>query len=274
MGKYNVVDRNGFARQNLNLQDAIDNGSWLPWLEDILKWCLMALYAVLPNYGIAIILLTLIVKLLTFPLTKKSSEAQVRMQAFQPKIQELQAKYKGDPQKLNQEMAALYQKEGYNPLSGCLPILIQIPLFFAMYSLFNNHFDLRGAMFIPGWIPDLSQAEFVWAFEPINFVIWKLSAIRLLPIIYLGSQLIYGKMTQQPTGQSAGQMKFMMYGMPVLFFFMLYDVPSGLLVYWIASNMFQVGQQLIIKKFMGKGNDSGGMKKVGETVLQGKKGKK
>ena len=209
----------------------------------------------LPNYGIAIILLTILTKVLMYPITKKGSLGTARMQELQPKIQELQAKYKSNPQKLNQEMADFYKREGYNPMSGCLPLLIQFPIFIAMYNLFNNHFDLRGASFIAGWIYDLSQPEAIYTFsQPINLVVWKMSAIRGLPIIYVASQLLYGKFTQQPQsgGQNAGQMKIMMYGMPIMFFFILYDVPSGLLVYWIVSNVITIGQQAFINKMIHK----------------------
>jgi YidC/Oxa1 family membrane protein insertase len=176
------------------------------------------------------------------------------MQELQPKMQEIQTKYKGNPQKLNQELAEFYKREGYNPMSGCLPLLIQFPIFIAMYNLFNNHFDLRGALFIPGWIPDLSQPEAIFTFaNPINLVIWHLSAIRLLPIIYLASQLLYGKYTQMNAGgQSASQMKIMMYGMPILFFFILYDVPAGLLIYWIVSNVLSIVQQIVINDILKK----------------------
>ena len=89
-------------------------------------------------------------------------------------MMELQAKYKGNPQKLNQEMAEFYKKEGYNPMSGCLPLLIQFPIFIAMYNLFNNHFDLRGAMFIPGWIPTSPSPEAILTFPTmVNLVIWQ-----------------------------------------------------------------------------------------------------
>jgi YidC/Oxa1 family membrane protein insertase len=201
---------------------------------------------------VAIILLTLVVKLLLFPLTKKGSEATLRMQSLAPRIKEIQEKYKDNPQKMNVEMAGFYKKEGYNPLSGCLPMLLQIPIFFAMYNLFNNHFDLRGAMFIPGWIPDLSLPESVFHFENFRlpFVGW--SDIRLLPFLYVGSQLLYGKVTQTPDQQSNSQMKMMLYVMPIVFFFILYDVPSGLLLYWIMSNVLTMVQQLVINKYLAR----------------------
>jgi YidC/Oxa1 family membrane protein insertase len=177
----------------------------------------------------------------------------MRMQTLAPRIKEIQEKYKDNTQKMNQEMAAFYKKEGYNPLSGCLPMLIQIPIFFAMYNLFNTHFDLRGAMFIPGWIPDLSMPEAIWNFPGgtrLPLLGWN--ALRLLPFIYVGSQLLYGKVTQTPDQQSNTQMKFMLYAMPLIFFFVLYDVPSGLLLYWIMSNILTMVQQLSINKYISK----------------------
>jgi YidC/Oxa1 family membrane protein insertase len=204
-----------------------------------------------PNYGIAIILLTLLVKIVFFPLTKKSSEATLRMQSVAPKIKELQEKYKDNRQKLNTEMAELYKKEGYNPISGCLPMLLQLPIFIAMYNLFNNHFDLRGAMFIPGWIPDLSVPESILDFPPgVRLPILGWTALRLLPFIYVGSQLLYGKVTQTPDQKSNTQMKMMLYVMPIVFFFVLYNMPSGLLVYWIFSNILTMVQQVALNKYL------------------------
>jgi YidC/Oxa1 family membrane protein insertase len=253
LAKYDYADRNAFERSGLKLEEAIDTSNILGWLEYILKFFLNIFYKLIPNYGIAIILVTILVKAISFPLTKKGSVASAKMQELQPKMQELQAKYKSNPQKLNQEMAEFYKREGYNPMSGCLPVLIQFPLFIAMYNLFNNHFDLRGASFIPGWISDLSLPEAIFTFPTVNLVIWQISAIRVLPILYVLSQLLYGKFTQTSTGgQSAAQMKLMMYGMPIFFFFILYDVPSGLLVYWIASNVLTILQQIVINDILKK----------------------
>ena len=244
---------NGFKLRDTGLLDVADTKGFLAPLEKALKWLLMLFHSAIPNYGVAIILLTLLVKVITFPLTKKGSEATLRMQALSPKIKELQEKYKDNKTKLNAEMAEFYKKEGYNPLSGCLPMLIQLPIFFAMYNLFNNHFDLRGAMFIPGWIPDLSIPEAVYNF-PNNFKLPFLgwTALRLLPFIYVGSQLLYGKVTQTPDQKGNAQMKMMLYLMPIVFFFILYDVPSGLLLYWIMSNILTMVQQVGINKYMAR----------------------
>ncbi|MGA2546798.1 MAG: membrane protein insertase YidC [Rectinemataceae bacterium] len=253
LSKYDYADRNAFQQKGLNLEQAAESSGILGWLETIIKFFLNFFFNLVPNYGVAIILVTILVKALLFPLTKNGSVSAARMQELQPKMKELQAKYKGNPQKLNQEMAEFYKKEGYNPMSGCLPLIIQFPIFIAMYSLFNNHFDLRGALFIPGWIPDLSQPEAILSFPMINLMIWKIDAIRALPIIYVVSQLLYGKYTQMTSpGQSATQMKIMMYGMPIMFFFILYNTPSGLLLYWIVSNVLSIGQQIVINDILKK----------------------
>jgi YidC/Oxa1 family membrane protein insertase len=242
--------KNEFGLLDTNLVE-IASSRFLYPLEKILKWFLILFQKVVHNYGVAIIMLTLLIKLIFFPLTKKGSEAMVRMQALTPRIKEIQDKYKNNPQKLQLEMGKFYKENNYNPISGCLPMLLQMPIFIAMYSLFNNHFDLRGAEFIPGWIPDLSLPEFVWESKSgARLPILGWTAFRLLPFIYVGSQLLYSKVTQMPGQQQNPQMKMMLYAMPIIFFFVLYNVPSGLLIYWIFSNLLTMVQQLIINKYV------------------------
>ena len=249
--------RNEFGLKDTHLEEVASTRGILSPLEKLLKWLLLLFYKIAPNYGVAIILLTLFIKLLFFPLTKKGSEATLRMQALAPKIKEIQEKYKNNPQKQQVEMTNFYKQEGYNPISGCLPMLLQIPIFIAMYNLFNNHFDLRGAAFIPGWIPDLSVPEYIWNFpDGFRLPLLHWTALRALPFIYVASQLIYGKVTQTPgQQQSAGQMKMMLYVMPIAFFFILYDVPSGLLIYWIFSNILTLVQQVIINRYIHAKNE-------------------
>lgn len=251
--KYTYETDNAFKLKALDFEQVLDGAGifrWL-WLENGIKFILNLFYALVPNFGVAIILVTILVKALLFPLTKKGSLSSARMQELQPKMKELQEKYKGNPQKLNMEMAAFYKREGFNPMSGCLPLLIQMPIFLAMYNLFNTHFDLRGASFIPGWISDLSVPEAIVTFGRVNLLIWQVDALRILPIIYVVSQLLYGKYTQMSTPtQSATQMKIMMYGMPIFFFFILYNAPSGLLVYWIVSNILTIAQQVVINNLL------------------------
>ncbi|MDR0624413.1 MAG: membrane protein insertase YidC [Treponema sp.] len=265
---------NAYGVKDMQLIEAANSKGFLSPLEKILKWFLLLFYKLIPNYGIAIILLTLLVKVVFFPLTKKGSEATLRMQAISPKIKELQEKYKDNPQKMNAEMAELYKKEGYNPLSGCLPMLLQIPIFFAMYNLFNNHFDLRGAMFIPRWIPDLSLPEAVYTFSTFRIPILGWNAIRALPFIYVGSQLLYGRVTQTPDQQGNAQMKMMLYVMPIMFFFILYDVPSGLLIYWIFSNVLTMVQQVAINKYLAPKRAAQAAAQAGPVIAPRRKKKK
>lgn len=244
---YNNAADNSWSVSGLRLNDSMESSGILFWLEAILKWCMEFIYRVIPNWGVSIIIMTVIIKLLLFPLTKKSSIASLKMQEVQPRMQELQTKYKDDPQRLNVEMSKLYKEMGYNPLSGCLPLLIQFPLIFAMYNLFNNYFEFRGALFIPGWIPDLSVGDSVYT---LGFNVPFIgNQIRLLPVIYVISQLIFGFITQTAAASNT-QMKIMMYGMPLFFFFIFYNAPSGLLIYWTVSNLLQLVQQVIINRMM------------------------
>ena len=253
LSTYNIPSKNNYNYDNLRIDTvAVSSGIWRP-LEILLKWLLQFFYKLIPNWGVSIILVTIFIKLIFFPLTKKSSEATQKMQEHQPELKALQEKYKKNPQKLQEETAKFYQKYGYNPLSGCLPLLIQLPILFAMYRLFNNYFEFRGAMFIPNWIPDLSVGDSVLQFpSPIPFLGW--TDLRILPIVYVISQIVFSKITQPPSSdqQQNSTMQIMMYGMPIFFFFMFYNAPAGLLIYWTCTNFLMLVQQLIIKGMMNK----------------------
>ena len=244
---YNKAENNGWKLSNIRFDDALQTSGLFSWLEKALKWIMEILYKIIPNWGVSIILMTILLRLVLFPLTKKSTLASLKMQEVQPRMTEIQTKYKNNPEKMNQEMAKLYQETGYNPVSGCLPMLIQLPLIIAMFNLFNNYFEFRGAMFIPGWIPDLSVGDSVYT---LNFNLPLLgNQIRILPVIYLISQLVYGKFSSATTaGANATQMKIMMYAMPICFFFVFYSAPSGLLIYWTISNVLTLVQQIFLNK--------------------------
>ena len=250
--RYNVAENNGWNLGGKKITQALQTSGWLNWLEKILKFVLEWLNKLIHNWGVSIIIMTIILKVIMFPISKKQSMSSLKMQDLQPKLKALQDKYKNDQQKLQQETSKLYQQAGYNPASGCLPMLFQFLVLFAMYNLFNNYFEFRGAMFIPGWIPDLSTGDVVKTFS-FNIPLIG-NQLRLLPVIYVATQLLSGKITQygQTTapGQSQATMKFMMYGMPLMFFFMFYNAPAGLLLYWLTSNVLQIFQQLIINKMM------------------------
>ena len=251
--RYNVSEKNGWKISGYRLNQALQTYDWLKWLETILKFIMEMLYKVVHNWGVAIIIMTILLKIAMFPLSKKQSLGTLKMQELQPKMQAIQAKYKDEPQKMQMETQKLYQQVGYNPASGCLPMLFQFLILFAMYDLFNNYFEFRGAMFIPKWIPDLSSGDTVYT---LGFNIPLLgNQIRILPVVYLASQLLFGKITQNGgmtagNGQNGSSMKFMTYGMPIIFFFLFYNAPAGLILYWTISNFFQMGQQILINKMM------------------------
>lgn len=254
--KYNSNEKNAWGLVNAKFNQALQTSGFLSLVEMAFKWSLEQIYKVVHNWGVAIIILTIILKIILFPLNKKSAMGTLKMQALQPQIQEIQTKYKDNPQKMQEETAKLYKKVGFNPASGCLPMVLQMIVLFAMYNVFNNHFEFRGAGFIHGWIDDLSVGDGIWTWNRnIPFISsFTQNTLRLLPFIYTISQLLNGKITQYGGanlgGSQQSQMMFMMYGMPLLFFFMFYNVPSGLLLYWTVSNILQIGQQLIINKII------------------------
>ncbi|MBN2351429.1 MAG: membrane protein insertase YidC [Spirochaetales bacterium] len=250
--KRDVLD----SYQNMKYGDVMP-GSFLGlgFIADILKYPLDFLYMLVQNYGVAIILLTLLIKLLLFPLTRKSFDSMQKMQAVNPKLQEIRTKYKDNPKRMNEEMAALYKREGISPLGGCLPQLLQLPILFALYQLLSTHFALKGAVFIPGWIPDLSVPEFLWKFPggpvtiPLLITQFTIYGISLLPFIMLGTQLLSTMITQGKSQNADSRMKYLPYIMMALFFFILYNMPSGLVLYWTVQNVLTVVQMLIQKYF-------------------------
>lgn len=261
---YNVPENNKWGLGGNKLPESLYS-SWLGWLENILKWCLVLLHKVIKNWGVCIIVLTILLRVLMFPLSLKQSMGTIKMQALQPKIQAVQNKYADDKQKQQEEMQKIYQEANYNPASGCLPMILQFLILFAMFYLFNNYYEFYGSMFIPKWIEDLSEGDTVYQ---LKFNIPLLgNQLRILPVIYVVSQILFSVITQNG-GSTAGSdqnsmnMKFMTYGMPILFFFLFYNTPSGLLLYWITSNLIQLIQQVVINQMM--------KKKKAEIVVESK----
>lgn len=280
LNKYSKADSNSWGLSNAKFNQALQTSGFLTVIEVALKWAMEMINKLVKNWGISIIILTLILKLILFPLSKNSAVGTLKMQQLQPKMQAIQEKYKDDRQKLSEETTKLYREAGYNPMSGCLPMILQMFILFALYNVFNNYFEFRGATFVKGWIDDLSIGDSVWSWERNIPVIsgFTQNHLRVLPIVYLISQLLNGKVTQYGAGagQSKGQMAFMMYGLPILFFFMFYSVPSGLLLYWTVSNIFQIGQQVIINNIMKKKRTEieKNAPEVNKNVLKFKGGKK
>ncbi len=211
----------------VGLNDAIDYG-WFWWLAIPFLFILNFLAGFVHNYGVAIIILTLMVKILFWPLGTLSYKSMKKMQALQPKITALREKHKNDQSKIGQETMALYRENKVNPFSGCLPILIQIPVFFGLYKALMYSIELRHSPFF-FWIMDLSAKD----------------PYYITPIIMGATQFVQQKMT--PSMGDPMQQKIMLL-MPVIFTFFFLNFPSGLVIYWLFNNIFSIGQQVYINK--------------------------
>jgi YidC/Oxa1 family membrane protein insertase len=193
------------------------------------------------NYGIDIILLTILIKILFYPLTQKSMVSMRKMQELGPILKTLKEKYKGDAQRLNQETMNLYKTYKINPLSGCLPMLAQIPVFIALYKGLLVTIELRHAPFFL-WVNDLSAPEHLWDIAVAGYTV----PIRLLPLLMGISMFIQQKMTPS-AGMEAMQQKMMLF-MPIIFTFMFWSFPTGLVVYWLVNNILSIGQQMMYNR--------------------------
>ena len=259
LANYNDSAKNSFGIAGLHADEVVTSMILIGWLADLLKYVLDFFFIIVPNYGIAIILLTIVTKVIFLPLTFKSSESMAKMATLNPKMTEIRTRLKGKPDKMNQEISELYRREKINPLSGCLPLLLQMPVFFALYNLLNSHFELRGALFIPGWIPDLSAPESVLNF-PFALPLIGWTALRLLPLLMVASQILSSKFTQ-PSGssqQGGAQAKLFAYALPIVFLFILYDMPSGLVLYWTVQNVLSTAQQVYINRLRQKKEELSG----------------
>ncbi|MFH1911137.1 MAG: membrane protein insertase YidC [Pseudomonadota bacterium] len=221
-------DYNILKAQNIGMENAIDFGDWLKWLAIPLLIALKFLYGYVHNYGIAIIVLTILIKLIFWPLGNKSYKSMKEMQKLQPKMVALREKYKGDKTRLSQESMALYKTHKVNPLGGCLPMIVQIPVFFGLYKALLYAIELRHSPFF-WWIQDLSAKD----------------PYYITPIVMGATMFIQQKMT--PTGADPMQAKIMLF-MPIIFTFMFLSFPSGLVIYWLFNNIISIAQQVYINK--------------------------
>jgi YidC/Oxa1 family membrane protein insertase len=179
-----------------------------------------------PSYGIAIIILTIAIKAVLAPLTAKQVKSMKGMQKLQPKMKEIQQKYKNDPQKAQQEIAKMYKEMGVNPLSGCLPLLVQMPFLISIfYALQNYPYDPAYESFL--WLPSLGAADHLY----------------ILPVLSALSTYV---MSRQTATDNSGQQKIMQIVMPLFIGYISLNFPSGLVIYWVVSNLFQLVQQFFI----------------------------
>ncbi|MDR2848949.1 MAG: membrane protein insertase YidC [Verrucomicrobiota bacterium] len=234
-----------------NGMDAVMQFGFFTWFCNLLVPTLNFFHRLIPNYGVAIILLTFLVRIIFWPLTHKSTVSMKKMQELQPKLKELQAKFKDNPQKMQQETWAVYRENKVNPLSSCLPMLIQIPVFIALFNVLRSSVELRYAPFL--WVADLS--------EPENLLAGVLPLpLNILPILMSATMALQSYLT--PTAGDPQQQKMMMVMMPVMMLFMFYSFPSALALYWTVSQVLAIVQMLMIRRqtaHVGGGGGGGGV---------------
>ena len=221
--------------------DSIVDLGWFDFLARPALYLLRLLYRFSGNYGLAIILITVLQKVAFHPLTAKSLRSMQAMQALQPRIAAVQERFKNNPQKKQQETMELYKKHGVNPMGGCLPMLLQIPIFIALYNALQSSVEMRGASFL--WIKDLSQPDALFTVD-----VWGLKnyPFNLLALLMGATQFVQQKMA--PAAGDPRQAKMMLYLMPTMFTFMFWSFPSGLVLYWLVNNILQIGQQRWLEK--------------------------
>jgi YidC/Oxa1 family membrane protein insertase len=234
------LDYAGLAKLGLGIEGAVDLGAkWVRPLSRAILGLLIWLHGVIPNYGIVIILFSSAINLAFFPLTFKSARSMRDMAALKPRLDALKEKYKNEPQKMSEATMRLYKEAGVNPLGGCLPLLLQMPIFFALYAVLFHTIELRQAPFV-FWIRDLSQPDVVFHLPfSLPFVG---SGIALLPIIMGVTSYFQSKATMLDPNQ-----KLMVVMMPIMMTFIFFTMPSGLVLYWLTSNLFTIGQKFLMK---------------------------
>ena len=229
------------------------------WFCELLVPTLNFFHGLIPNYGVAVMLLTLLVRVIFWPLTHKSTESMKRMQALQPKLKALQAEFKDNPQKMQQETWKLYREQKVNPMSSCLPMLVQIPVFIALYTVLRSAVELRFAPFL--WIADLSEPENLLAgLLPMGL---SLNILPILMAVTMGMQTYF-----TPSVGDPAQQKMMMWLMPAMMLFMFYGMPAALSLYWTFSQGLAIVQLWWQRR--GSGNDpaaAGGV--LSDTTGQG-----
>ncbi|HET8728240.1 MAG TPA: membrane protein insertase YidC [Alphaproteobacteria bacterium] len=232
-----------------NFDLSIDFG-WFYFLTKPFFYALNWLYALVGNFGVAILIFTVGIKLLFFPLANKSYKSMSKMKALQPEMLKLRERFGDDRQKMNMEMMALYKREKVNPASGCLPILLQIPVFFALYKVLFVTIEMRHAPFF-GWIQDLSAPDPTTIFNLFGLIPWdppQFLMIGIWPIIMGLTMWLQQKLNPAPADPV--QQKVFMF-LPIIFTFMLANFPAGLVIYWAWNNTLSVLQQWVIMKRMG-----------------------
>jgi YidC/Oxa1 family membrane protein insertase len=229
------------------LSGDLDKAIYFGWFDFIAKpclWFMNFIHGFIPNYGVAIIILTIFTKVLLWPLGSKSYKSMNEMKKVQPLMAEIREKYKNDKKKMNEEIMGLYKTYKINPMGGCLPMIVQIPVFFALYRMLYEAIELRHAPFLL-WIDDLSAPDRLFRFDFSIPFMQPPYGIPVLTLVMGATMLLQQKMSPPP-GDPA-QAKMMMF-MPIVFTFIFINFSSGLVLYWLVNNILSIGQQYYISK--------------------------
>ncbi|HUV36966.1 MAG TPA: membrane protein insertase YidC [Patescibacteria group bacterium] len=240
------LDMETLKAYGVGLEKTIDLGK-LRFLSVLILNFMTFLKRFIPNYGLIIIILSVLTKVLFYRLTHKSFKSMKDMQSLQPRIKELQAKYKDDKTKMNEKMMQLYKEAGVNPLGGCLPLLLQMPVFIALFNVLRNTIEIRNAPFFL-WMDDLASPDTLFRFGvSLPFIG---NEFHLLPILMGAAMVLQSKMGASPTGEAApqAQTKMMSTAMPIIFTVFFYGMPSGLVLYWFVNNILTIIQQYYVHK--------------------------
>lgn len=227
-------DKTKLALVDKSIIDAADVSSITEPIRNFVIWCLMGINRFIGNLGWSIVIFSILTKIAFIPLTIKSTESMKKMQKLNPKLNELKVKYKDKPELLQQETWKLFRENKVNPMGGCFPLLLQFPFFIALYSALIDSIDLWRAPFIL-WMKDMSMPDTVATISGFH--------LNILPVVMTATTFLAQKLS---TVDAGGQQRVMMMIMPLMFIFIFWSMPSGLVLYWSLQNIFQIAHQLVI----------------------------
>jgi YidC/Oxa1 family membrane protein insertase len=243
--------------ENVGLEAVVELGwSWIRPISKVVLAFMNFLHGFIPNYGIIILIISTLTKIIFWPLSEKSFRSMREMQNLQPVMAELKKRYADDAQEMNRQLMGIYKERGVNPLGGCMPMIVQMPIFFALYSVLRSSIELRNAPFLL-WINNLAAPDVLFEMP---FALPVLgSSFSLLPLLMGAAMIWQSKMgsTAAVAGPAAQQQAIMKWAMPIVFIFIFYNMPSGLVLYWLVNTVLSVWQQLMINRKYAPATPSG-----------------
>ncbi|MDV6234164.1 membrane protein insertase YidC [Leptospira ellisii] len=236
----NQAKNSPFSGLSADLNKSFNQGITTPFRNGII-WVLKQIYRfTIPNYGWSIILFAILFKLVFYPLNQKQADSMKKMQELSPQLKTINEKYANDPKIRQQKTMELYKKNNVNPVGGCLPMLIQIPIFIALYTAFSDTIDLWNSPFL--WVKDLSEPDVVWTSPAIPYFTQTGIGLNLLALLMVGTQIFQTRMTSVSMDPNQ---KVLLYVMPVMMLYIFWNMPSGVTLYWTFQNILSIGQQWI-----------------------------